>query len=81
MQNFNALQLHMLLLDSIVHYTSGMHTTRNYITAKRMFCSAMGLSTRTTSKKMIEAIGYVYIQNGMEEKFRKTCERFDLQVN
>jgi hypothetical protein len=81
MQNFNALQLHMLLLDSIVHYTSGMHTTRNYITAKRMFCSAMGLSSRTTSKKMIEAIGYVYIENGMEEKFRKTCERFDLQVN
>jgi hypothetical protein len=71
----------MLLLDSILHYTSGMHTTRNYITAKRMFCSAMGLSTRTTSKKMIEAIGYVYIQNGMEAKFLETCQRFDLQVN
>jgi hypothetical protein len=46
-----------------------------------MFCSAMGISPRTTSKKMIEAIGYVYIENGMEEKFMRTIERFDLQVN
>ena len=71
----------MLLLDSILHYTSGMHTTRNYINVKRMFCSAVGISSRTSSKKMIEVIGSIYIDNGMEEKFRKTCERFDLQVN
>ena len=81
MQNFNAIQLHMLLLDSIMHYKNGMHITRNYTTAKRMFCSAMGISPRTTSKKMIEAIGYVYIENGMEEKFMRTIDRFDLQVN
>jgi hypothetical protein len=81
MSTINALQLHMLLLDSVMHYKSGMHTTRNYITAKRMFCSAMGLSSRTSSKKMIEAIGYIYIENGMEQKFRETCERFELQVN
>jgi hypothetical protein len=81
MSTMNALQLHMLLLDSVMHYKNGMHTTRNYITAKRMFCSAMGLSTRTTSKKMIEAIGSVYIMNGMEDKFRKTCENFELQIN
>jgi len=81
MSTINALQLHMLLLDSVMHYKSGMHTTRNYITAKRMFCSAMGLSSRTSSKKMIETIGYIYIDNGMEQKFRETCERFDLQVS
>lgn len=81
MSTMNALQLHMLLLDSVMHYKTGMHTTRNYTTPKRMFCSAMGLSTRTSSKKMIEAIGYVYIQNGMEDKFRETIERFQLQMN
>jgi hypothetical protein len=80
MSTINAIQLHMLLLDSVMHYKTGMHTTRNYITAKRMFCSAMGLSTRTTSKKMIEAIGYVYIQNGMEAKFTETIERFELKM-
>jgi hypothetical protein len=58
-----------------------MHTTRNYINVKRMFCSAVGISSRTSSKKMIEVIGSIYIDNGMEEKFRKTCERFDLQIN
>lgn len=79
--NFNALQLKMLLLDSIMHYKHGMHTTRNYINVKRMFCSAMGMSSRTSSKKMIEAIGYVYMENGMGDMFRETCEKFDLQVN
>lgn len=80
MSTINALQLHMLLLDSVMHYKTGMHTTRNYITAKRMFCSAMGMSTRTSSMKMIEAIGYVYIENGMEAKFRETIERFELKM-
>lgn len=79
--NFNALQLKMLLLDSIMHYKTGMHTTRNYVNVKRMFCNAVGLSTRTTSKKMIEAIGYVYIQNGMGDMFKQTCEKFDIQIN
>ena len=81
MSTINALQLHMLLLDSIMHYKNGMHTTRNYIHAKRTFCSAVGLSTRTSSKKMIEIIGHVYIENGMEQKFMETCNRFELQIN
>lgn len=81
MSTMNALQLHMLLLDSVVHYKNGMHTTRNYINVKRMFCSSMGMSVRTSSKKMIEAIGYIYIENGMGDKFRETCQRFDLQIN
>lgn len=71
----------MLLLDSVMHYKTGMHTTRNYTTPKRMFCSAMGMSIRTSSKKMIEAIGYIYMENGMGDKFKETCKRFDLQVN
>jgi hypothetical protein len=81
MSQINKFTLHALLLDSILHYKNGMHLTRNYTTAKRMYCSAVGISPRTTSKKMIEHIGFTYIQNGMEEKFNDTCAKFGLQVN
>ena len=54
---------------------------RNYVGAKKSFCNAIGISPKSSSKKMIEAIGYVYIQNGMEQKFNDTCANFGLQVN
>lgn len=81
MSNINMFTLHALLLDSISHYKHGMHMARNYVGAKKSFCNAIGISPKSSSKKMIEAIGYVYIQNGMEQKFIDTCNKFGLQIN
>lgn len=81
MSNINGFTLHALLLDSISHYKHGIHMARNYAIAKKSFCNAVGISTKSSSKKMIEAIGYVYMQNGMQEKFIDTCNKLGLQVS
>ena len=81
MSNINEFTLHALLLDSISHYKHGMHMARNYVGAKKNFCNAIGISTRSSSKKIIESIGYVYMQNGMQEKFINTCNKFGIDVS
>jgi hypothetical protein len=53
-----------------------MHLTRHYGGMKKTFCQMVGISTRTTSKKLIEVIRDVYISNGMEAEFTKTIEKF-----
>jgi hypothetical protein len=80
MSTINAIQLKCLLLDSILHARNGMHLTRHYGGMKKTFCQMVGISPRTTSKKLIEVIRDVYINNGMEAEFTKTIEKFPYSV-
>ena len=74
----NRLQLKALLLDSISHYKNGMHMAPNYKQVKNTFCNMVGVSTRTSSKKMIDLIYCVYVDNGLKEEAQQTLKRFNL---
>jgi len=74
----NRLQLKALLLDSITHYKNGMHLAPNYRQAKAMFCEMLGVSSRTSSKKMIDLIYAVYVDNGLQDEADQTLRKFNL---
>ena len=50
----------------------------NYKQVKNTFCDMVGVSTRTSSKKMIDLIYSVYVDNGLKEEAQKTLKRFNL---
>lgn len=74
----NRLQLKALLLDSISHHKHGVHMAPNYKQVKNIFCDMVGVSTRTSSKKMIDLIYSVYVDNGLKEEAQQTLKRFNL---
>jgi len=77
MNTINGLQLKCLLLDSILHSRNGMHLSRNYSGLKQSFCRMVGVSSRISSKKLIEVIRDVYVHNGLEAEFTQTIEKFN----
>lgn len=77
MNTINGLQLKCLLLDSILHAKNGMHLTRHYGGMKKTFCQMVGVSSRISSKKLIEVIRDVYVHNGLEAEFTQTIEKFN----
>lgn len=50
----------------------------NYKQVKNIFCDMVGVSTRTSSKKMIDLIYSVYVDNGLKEEAQQTLKRFNL---
>jgi hypothetical protein len=77
MQSIYAIQLHALLLDCIIHAKHGMHMSRNSAPFKAQFCRMIGISPRTSSKKMIEILRGIYEDNNMTEKFNSTISKFN----
>jgi hypothetical protein len=74
----NALQLKALLLDTITHLKFNYHLHPNYVFAKKQLCEAMGVSTKATSKKLMEMMSLVYEDNGMLNDFTETCLKFNI---
>jgi hypothetical protein len=59
----------------------GMRLTRTSASFKAQFCKSLGLPINTKASKMLEVIGYIYADNGMEQKFIDTCSKFGLEVS
>mgnify|MGYP000455474865 CR=1 FL=1 len=74
----NRLQLKALLLDTIMHIKHKQHLAPNYTNVKNVVCDSLGISRRTTSKKMLDAIGGIYHSNGLGQEFESTLVKFDL---
>jgi uncharacterized protein YjaG (DUF416 family) len=74
----NRLQLKALLLDSITHYKNGTHLAPNYRQVKAMFCEMVGVSTKTSSKKMIDLIYAVYVDNNLQAEADQTLRKFNI---
>lgn len=74
----NQLQLKALLLDTIMHIKHGTHLAPNYTNVKSIVCDAMGISRKTTSKKLLNALGHIYHSNGLGQEFESTLVKFDL---
>ena len=77
MQSIYTIQLHALLMDCIIHAKHGMHMSRNSAPFKAQFCRMIGISPRTSSKKMIEILRGIYEDNNMTEKFNSTIAKFN----
>jgi len=77
----NGLQVKALLLDTITHYKHGMHLAPNYMSFKRVFLRAVGLTANADDLRVLEAIGNLYIYNGMRTEFTSTLIKFKVDVN
>ena len=76
--DINRLQLKALLLDTIMHIKHKTHLAPNYTNVKYIVCDALGISRKTTSKKLLNYIGDIYHSNGLGQEFESTLVKFDL---
>ena len=77
----NRIQLKALLLDSITHYKHGKHLSYNATHVKKQYCKMIGISNRTTSKKMIDLLYWTFCDNGLKDEVEATLIKFNVLTN
>lgn len=77
----NSFQVHALLIDTITHLRFGQHMHRNYKSARSAFIKAKGMKNNISSFKLLCAIGQVYKENSILQKFIDTCEKLKYPIN
>ena len=75
----NKLQLAMLLQNQIMEIRSGMKLTRNVTAFKRYFKEVVGLPKRASNVQVLQAIGYIYENNGIGKEFNDRVSKFNMQ--
>ena len=71
----NLIQLYLLLQNQVLVIRTGMELTRQALPFRTGFKKAMGLSPRASHLEVLIAVGQVYKQNGMLEKFFEYINR------
>ena len=75
----NRLTLKALLLDTITHLKTGQHLNQHYKAAKVELCKQLGQKTNISSKQLLNGIGLVYKDNGIETEFWKVIDKFNAE--
>jgi hypothetical protein len=77
---FSELQLFTLLLDSLFYYKTGRHTAPNFGWMKDQVCKLSGHGPKTNNTTLIKLIGTIYIDNGMGQKYRDLCAKYNFPI-
>jgi hypothetical protein len=79
MNTINRLSLKALLLDTITHLKTKEHLTPHYKATKKEVCIMLGQKTNINSSQLLNGLGLIYKDNGLEIEFWKTIDKFEAE--
>jgi hypothetical protein len=75
----NRIQLKALLLSVITECKFGQPLTQNAKVVKNQFKKMAGLKSNCSNTQLLNAIGFVYRDNKLENEFRATIDKFQAE--
>jgi hypothetical protein len=77
MNTINRLSLKALLLDTITHLKTKQHLNPHYKATKKEVCIMLGQKPNISSSQLLNGLGLIYKDNGIETEFWKVIDKFE----